>query len=209
MAGSSALYDAALSSGTVSLPYQTDSEARCAPATATLRAPELAPNAASRLPFQLGLRTGVRVALPNIVGTSDGTDALIHQIATLLQVPPPSPPPIRHAAEEKKDFAEYVHADPQCIAASLSKTLGSRASALYRFGLFTGYAVTYRVAVRGADVAFEPELRFYAAAAGLPRALVDPLVSTAGAPAADALARQGTLQTQNIDDYLSGAGGIP
>jgi hypothetical protein len=203
MEGSSSIWASVISTGAVAMPAARDSEARCAAQPTLPAAADLTPNMGERLAYQLGLRYGVSVALRNILRQQKQDETQIISLSSLLGVAPPSIAPSARQAYQMVEFATFAETDPQCIAWQVSKRFGTRSGALYQFGLYAGYAIIFRVAVGGAELAYVPELSSHGKHAALPQQLIDPLVITPDAAQKSALPQLGTAQTQAVDDYLS------
>jgi hypothetical protein len=204
MAGAST----ALAAAGIVVGAPSPSGGECAAVVASLQ-PPAAPVPWALASFQLGFRTGIGIAVRNLVHGPEEADSQVSQLAGILGVPTPRFPPVRHEVEQMIEFANFAETDPQCTAARLAKLFGPRSDALYRFGLFAGYEVTFRYATMGAQTAYAPELSTYATRAGLPAELVAPLLTEPATKVREDIQRADTLAMANINAYLNATDQVP
>ncbi len=138
--------------------------------------------------WYLGLMFGFATAMSNVglTGAQMAADREdVEKRAAMLRLPVPVAPKSRHVLDQMFDFHTNLEADPQCVAARLTRRYGPRFGYLYKFRAVAGYAMPVR-GVRSGPV-FALEIQVYGRGAGIPQELWLPLTlaSLADLPGAD------------------------
>jgi hypothetical protein len=139
--------------------------------------------------WMLGRQFGFAAALAG-AGFADAQTAPVREDvqrrAAALQLPTPVPPKVQHIANQLNEFGDFLEADPQCVAARLTRRYGQRYGYLYKFGAVVGHAIPARVQNVGGTFALQIQL--YGREAGIPQELWLPMTldSLADLPGADA-----------------------
>jgi hypothetical protein len=156
----------------------------CSAAVASAQRGEADPDAARQaryLTWLLGMKTGFAAGLvDSYAGSGSEPDPgpwmeEPRRIAETLQVQAPRLPKVRHVATVLPDFAQFVAADPQCVAAQLTGRYSVSVGTLYRFGLVAGHAAVYRIRAPSLGPLYVAQLRDYGRGAGVPEDLWRPL----------------------------------
>ena len=152
----------------------------------------------------LGQRLGFAAGMVDAGLPPERLDPLLDEIATAarrLGLAPPRLPEIRSVANALHEFAVYVEADPECVAAGLTARYGPRLGHLYKFGAVIGHAIPYRA--NGIGAAFAPQIAVYGAGAGIPRDLWLPMTSESleDIPGADPR-QEVSVIVARLDDFL-------
>ena len=121
--------------------------------------------------------------------------------ARALALTPPRPPRIQRVADALHEFAVYLEADPECVAAELSARYGIGYGYLYKFGAVIGHAIPYQA--NGVGGVFAPQIEVYGVAAGIPRELWLPMTleSLDRIPGVDPRAQVSTIVAR-LDDFI-------
>ena len=97
--------------------------------------------------WMLGQKFGFATAMTN-AGFADAETAPLREEvqrwAAMLRLPTPAAPQSQHILNQLSDFGDHLEADPQCIAARLTRRYGSRYGYLYKFGAVVGYGTPAR-----------------------------------------------------------------
>ena len=138
--------------------------------------------------WMLGQQFGFAAALANAGFADEQTAPLregMQRWAAMLRLPTPAAPQSQHILNQLNDFGDHLEADPQCIAARLTRRYGPRFGYLYKFGAVVGYAIPARAQNIGGSFALQVQL--YGRKAGIPQELWLPMTldSLADLPGAD------------------------
>ncbi|MGH6918927.1 MAG: hypothetical protein ACREJ0_14625 [Geminicoccaceae bacterium] len=126
--------------------------------------------------WMLGQQFGFAVSMANAGEADTQTVTLREDLQTwaaMLRLPTPTPPESRHLVSQLNDFTDHLVADPQCIAARLTRRYGPRYGYLYKFGAVVGYEIPLRAWDIGGPFALQ--IQFYGRKAGIPQELWQPL----------------------------------
>jgi hypothetical protein len=126
--------------------------------------------------WMLGLHFGFAVSMANAGQVDTQTVSSREDLQTwaaTLRLPTPTPPASRHVLSQLNDFGDHLVADPQCIAARLTRRYGPRNGYLYKLGAVVGYQMPLRAWDIGGPFAFQ--IQFYGRKAGIPQELWQPL----------------------------------
>ena len=138
--------------------------------------------------WMLGQKFGFAAAMANAGFTDAQTAQLREELqawAAMLRLPIPAALKSQHILNQMKDFTHILEADPQCVAARLTRRYGPRYGYLYKFGAVVGYAIPARAQNIGGS--FAVEIQLYGSKAGIPQELWQPMTlhSLADLPGAD------------------------
>ena len=156
--------------------------------------------------LNLGLIFGFATAVSNL-GLTDTQMAArrenLERRAAMLHLPVPVAPKSQHILDQQFDFHTNLEADPQCVAARLTRRYGPRYGYLYKFGAVVGYAIPER-GVLNAGPVFALEIQLYGRGAGIPQELwlpltFDSLADLQGADSGDKV----TGVVNRLSDYIA------
>jgi hypothetical protein len=139
--------------------------------------------------WMLGQKFGFATAMANAGIAGAEMAALREEVqrwAAMLRLPTPAAPQSQHILNQLSDFGDHLEADPQCIAARLTRRYGPRYGYLYKFGAVVGYGTPARVL--NVNGAFALQIQLYGRNAGIPQELWLPMTldSLADLPGVDA-----------------------
>jgi hypothetical protein len=157
--------------------------------------------------WMLGQRFGFAVAMAN-GGFADAQTAPVREDlqrwAAMLRLPTPAALKFRHVGNQSIDFGNHLEADPQCVAARLTRRYGPRYGYLYKFGAVVGYAMPARA--QNVSGLFALEIQLYGRKAGIPDELWKPMTfdSPVDLPGADPR-EQVFAAVQRLTEHIAGS----
>ncbi|MGH8469766.1 MAG: hypothetical protein ACREVY_12540 [Gammaproteobacteria bacterium] len=157
--------------------------------------------------WQLGFNLGFAAGAVNLGIADDAQVAKLMEerrpLVSALGVEAPKLPKIEHFANALHEFEVYIEADPQCVAAQLSRRFSVQHGALYKLGAIVGIAMVFRTAAPQGGALLVPQIQRYGELAAIPQALWLPMTQDSLDDIPGAHPREKILHLVNrIDEHI-------